>query len=416
MACGSDTTSPGSSPAGGGGNHAGSGGTGATTSVAGADDDGAGSAGVAPLGGSDEGGSAGAREAGSAPEAGSAGEGGGAGTGEQTEMISEAELTVELTLTVKPAVDPNPASATLQITARDGTKPVITDLWLYTLQGNDKTPLTGFTSSAARKTGALMLPATIGGQPSGLAPADDGVQNGLMSNATRGTWLQGAFVSTVNGTATVTLPAVPTDPLLVVAGVEDQRYAGAAVVNADGTPGQVPAGSVQLERHIERSFARDVLPMLQQNCTILCHNVNGPEGAAMYKMDTRDLLVNDNFALTESTTDCQTKYPTGGTAFDACVQAITKAQFLVEPGAPAVSDLLQRARPDEESGSSATGLLWFGGGTPRARYNAKYGDRRMPSTTISLNAADWTNLPTFFDQHPDQFQVLYDWVAQGALP
>ncbi len=38
----------------------------------------------------------------------------------------------------------------------------------------------------------------------------------------------------------------------------------------------------------------------------------------------------------------------------------------------------------------------------------------MPSATLSGTSTDWTNLPTFFDQHPDQFQVLYDWVAQGA--
>ena len=136
----------------------------------------------------------------------------------------------------------------------------------------------------------------------------------------------------------------------------------------------------------------------------------------MYLLDSQDHLVNDNFAVTEGTADCKADNPNGGPAFDACVQAINKAQFLVEPGAPALTDLLQRSRPDEEQGSSATGLLWFGGGTPKSRYNAKYGDRRMPSTSILTEPSDWLNLPTIFDENPKEFQVLYDWVAQGAQP
>ncbi len=107
--------------------------------------------------------------------------------------------------------------------------------------------------------------------------------------------------------------------------------------------------------------------------------------------------------------------PDGGEALAACVQAIDKAQFLVEPGAPAVSDLLQRARPDEDQASSALGLAWFGGGNPKARFNAGYGDRRMPSTTDSTDMTKWQNVPTEFDQNPEEFQILYDWVAQGAL-
>jgi hypothetical protein len=306
-------------------------------------------------------------------------------------------------------------TARLTITARDGTTPVVTDLWLYTLDGAPMgTPLTAFTSTAARKSPRLMLPATLGGKASGLAPADDGVANGLMTNTTRGTTSQGAFVSTVNGTVVVTLAAVPTSPILVVAAVEDQRYAGAAAINPDGTPAAVPAGVGVPESHPRVSFERDVMPILKNQCS-LCHNPLGPENANFYLVTgTRDEIVNDNFTIAEGTLRCQTSYPDGGDAFNECVQAIASAEFLVEPGAPAVSDILQRARPDENMGTSDAGLLWYG--SKGSRYNATYGDRRMPSTTYSLDAGDWNNVPTAFDMAPDQYQVIWNWVAQGALP
>jgi hypothetical protein len=60
-------------------------------------------------------------------------------------------------------------------------------------------------------------------------------------------------------------------------------------------------------------------------------------------------------------------------------------------------------------------LAWFGGGNPKARFNAGYGDRRMSSTTDSTDMTEWQNLPTEFDNNPGEFQVLYGWVAQGAL-
>jgi hypothetical protein len=355
-------------------------------------------------------------------------------------LFTETGLTIEASLLLTPGASPDggvgsdagtpseggpvgdaglssstPPLAKLQIAVRDGVTPVITDLWLYTLDGAGQTPLTGFTSTAARKTPRLMLPATLAGKPSGLTPADDGRANGLMTNISRGKLADGAFVSTVDGTVVVTLVSPPTAPVLIVAAVEDQRYAGAAVVNPDGTPGAVPAGAGLPETHTLRSFSRDVAPILQKRCST-CHFLAGIEDANLYLVTgTRDDLVNDNFALKEQTEDCQADNPDGGEALAACVQAINKAQFLIEPGAPAVSDLLQRARPDEEEGSSALGLAWFGGGNPKARFNAAYGDRRMPSTTDSTDMAHWQNVPTEFDQNPGEFQILYDWVAQGAL-
>jgi len=93
---------------------------------------------------------------------------------------------------------------------------------------------------------------------------------------------------------------------------------------------------------------------------------------------------------------------------------VTKAEFLVEPGAPALSDILQRARPDESAGTSTLGLAWYG--SRGNRYSAAYGDRRMPQTTESTSMTDWTNAPAYFDGNPVEYQILFDWVAQGAQP
>ncbi|HWE31528.1 MAG TPA: hypothetical protein VHB97_26185, partial [Polyangia bacterium] len=218
----------------------------------------------------------------------------------------------------------------------------------------------------------------------------------------------------IDGTIVVTFPTAPADPIVVVAGVEDQRYAGAAVINPDGTPGTVPAGVGVPETHDRVSYAHDVAPIIKKQCVDVCHDADGPFTAPLYLMETQDHLVNANFALAEQTADCQAKYPSGGQDLASCIQNITQAQYLVEPGAPSLSDLLQRARPDEAAGTSPTGLLWYGGGTPKSRYNATYGDRRMPSTTVSLMTAAWTNAPTYFDMTPKDFQTLNDWVAQGA--
>jgi hypothetical protein len=341
-----------------------------------------------------------------------------AGVDDQPKPVTyqETMLTLVTKLTITPANGDVPASAVLEITARDGTTPVITDLWLYTLDaGGVQAPLTGFTSTAARKTPGLFLPAIVNGRPSGLSPADDGRQNGLLSNALRGTFKQGAFVSSVNGTVDITLPAVPTTAILVVAAIEDQRYAGAAVINLDGSPGTVPAGVGAPETHTRRSFTDEVKPLLTQYC-VGCHNPMHANHADIYKVTgTRDQLVNDNFVLSEDTIDCQEAHPEGGLPLAQCIQAITKAEFLVEPGVPALSGLLTRSRPDETAGSSPTGLSWWG--SRGVRYNATYGDRRMPSTTESTDTAEWAkNLPTDFDMKPADYQVLYDWVAQGAPP
>jgi len=336
--------------------------------------------------------------------------------------FTEVSLTIMTKLTITPSTGTDvPPVATIDITARDGTTPVITDLWLYTIDASGtQLPLTGFTSTAARRSGRLMLPATIMGRPSGLTPADDGRVNGLMTNTSRGTLRQGAFVSGINATVVVTLPAVPTAPILIVAGVEDQRYAGAAVMNIDGSPGPVPAGVGQPETHTRLSFARDIAPITQSHCGG-CHKPNHtymsrPAG-------TRDELVNDNFGLALGTRTCQRNNPTDTVALNQCIQAITSANFLVEPGVPAVSPLLARTRPDEDGNASANGLAWWGArpagspaGTPAARFLPDYGDHRMPSTSESNSADQWANQPTDFDLDPASYQLVWSWVAQGAAP
>ena len=95
-------------------------------------------------------------------------------------MVVETALTVELAL--------DPVANTLLVTARDGTTPVITDLWLYTVDDTGAmTPLSGTTSTAARKSPDRMLPATIGNTPSGLTPPASGLANGLMTNTVTAT-------------------------------------------------------------------------------------------------------------------------------------------------------------------------------------------------------------------------------------
>jgi hypothetical protein len=341
---------------------------------------------------------------------------GGPGTREQ---LIEAALQVDLAfLSDRPdgTVAAGRATATLRITTRDGATPVRTDLWLYTLVGGQLQELDAFTATTDRKTGRLLLPATLGGAPSGLVPADDGRVNGLMTDGDRGSLVQGSLVSAIDGTVVVTLQAPPTDPIVVVAGVEDQRYAGAAVVLPDGSAGAVPSGVGVPETHDRVSYERDVAPIILANCLVGCHHLKGPLDAALYRMDTQDQLVNNNFALAEETADCEAMFPDDAAGRSHCVLGITSAEFLVEPGAPALSGLLLRARPDEALGSSPLGLAWFGGGSNKVRYNTDYGDRRMPSTTMSAAMADWANTPTYFDTSPQEYQVLYDWVAQGALP
>jgi len=338
--------------------------------------------------------------------------------------FTETVLTVMLRLNPPPAANPT-GPTTLDITARDGITPVITDLWLYTFDDTGaQVPLTGFTVPNAagaavatnRKSAKLMLPAMIKNAPSGFPAGitDDGRQNGILTNAQRGRLSQGAMVPMITGTITVTLAAPPTQPILVVAAVEDQRYAGAALIKANGEPDAVPAGVGVPETHNRLTYANDIAPIVKAHCSG-CHKpthtyVSRPGG-------TRDDLVNDNFGAALATRTCQQANPGGGVKMDQCVNNITAASFLVEPGVPALSNWLARARPDEEGNASANGLLWwgFGGTGPTARYNAT-GDKRMPSTVESNDPTTWVAVTTDFDEDPATYLTVWQWVAQGAQP
>ena len=189
------------------------------------------------------------------------GAGGAGGADEAPKMLTETALQLSLSLSIPDAVagggaggeggaGPEPQPTTLEVIAKDGATPVVTDLWLYTLDDDgNATPLTDFKSTAERKSRALMLPAKIDGKNSGLSPADDGVLNGTMTATSRGKLVDGAFVSTVNGKVTISFATTPTQPILVVAGVEDHRYAGAAAINLDGSAADGPDGFGKLETH-----------------------------------------------------------------------------------------------------------------------------------------------------------------------
>src|SRR5262245_33716954 len=208
--------------------------------------------------------------------------------------FTEKVLTLALRFKITPGTGTDvPPVVTLDITAGDGLTPLITDLWLYNIDDTGaQVPMTGFTVPNAagtpvatnRRSARLMLPAMVNHQPSGF-PADlvdDGRENGIMTNTTRGTMRQGAFISAITGTVVITLPAAPTSPILVIAAKEDRRYAGAAVINPDGNPGVVPAGVGTPQTYTRRSFARDVAPITPMVCGA-CHNATHAHDTFVYK-------------------------------------------------------------------------------------------------------------------------------------
>ncbi|HVK88890.1 MAG TPA: hypothetical protein VM513_32445 [Kofleriaceae bacterium] len=295
-------------------------------------------------------------------------------------QVDETALSVQLSRT----------GSTLRISVRDNGAPVRTDLWLYTLANGKLEAFSAFKDpDSKRKSRRRMLPAAIAGQPSHLAPADTGEENGFMSDGVRDRRQDGKPVSAIDGDVTVELDQVPTAPLVVVAGVEDQRYAGAAGIDASGAPVTLPAGLGAPEKHVARGFDRDIKPLLE-GC-LDCHAENGE--AASIKLVTYDDLVNYDLTLAEAGA------------------ASTESEYLVEPGAPALSPIARRTRPDEERGASAEGLKWFGKGGKRF---GGHGDRRMPPQNTTPDTADDQNQPTHFDLHPQDFQILFDWIAQGA--
>jgi hypothetical protein len=319
-------------------------------------------------------------------------------------LMQERPLSVTLSL----------SGTNLHIVVADGLIPVMTDVWLYTIENGAPKPLTTFMESSAnkRKVRRMMLPCTIGGMPSGLVPCDDGSQNGIMTDLVRETLHNGVYTPALRGAVDVVLAAAPTAPILAVAAVEDQRYAGAAAIDPSGQAAAVPAGLGIPEMHIARTYSNDVAPIIHDQCST-CHN---PDGVAqLYHLSSYDDIVLRNYAYYEAKQVCDLLGAQDAGAQMACEQNITRVGYMIEPGAPANSNLARRSRPDEQKSRSSVGALWYGNRNGD-RFDA-HGDRRMPSTNTTAVGPDMGQAaggPTYFDDMPDKFQVIFDWIAQGA--
>ena len=88
-------------------------------------------------------------------------------------------------------------------------------------------------------------------------------------------------------------------------------------------------------------------------------------------------------------------------------------EFYFEAGVPAASPGGRRLRPDELKSVSPEGLLWYGSGG--SRFGA-HGDRRMPPQNTTPELTDDMPNPTYFDKVPGDYQIIFDWVAQGMKP
>lgn len=334
----------------------------------------------------------------SGAETSSSSSGGTGGGGPQ--MFVEKKLDVSLAL----------SGTTLTITVKDGNTPVMTDAWLYTLQAGKLTPLTGFQDpDSKRRYRGLMMPCKLAGTPSNLVPCDDGVLNGVMTDLVREKIVNGMRQSAIDGTVNVTLDAAPTDPVVVVVAREDQRYAGAAAIDANGKSTAVPAGVGDPEMHRVVTYDKDIAPLVTNNCSASCHNPKGIVPNVV--LATYDNIVVEDFGHKEGVTNCQKMHPNDPAGEKTCEDAITHVEYLVEPGNPAVSGVMRRTVPDEQKSVSPTGLLWYG--SKGSRFGND-GDRRMPPSNITADTSDDMPVPTYFDDNPDQYQLLWDWVTQGA--
>src|SRR5262249_30866888 len=145
-------------------------------------------------------------------------------------------------------------------------------------------------------------------------------------------------------------------------------------------------------------YARQVAPILLI-CSERCHKSGGP--AHLYKLQSQAELVDNDFGYESGKERCRMMFGSDAAGEAACEQALTRSESMVEPGAPALSEVTIRTRPDEDLGSSENGLSWWGG-TARRRFGDT-GDRRMPKTNLTPDTADDENIPTYFDTHPRDY-------------
>jgi hypothetical protein len=336
---------------------------------------------------------------------------GGAATGGAAFTEKVLDVTLSLSAPAGTGGGGGSAGAILTITTKDGATPVMTDAWLYTLENGSLVPLTGFQDpDSKRKYRGLMMPCTLSGNPSGLSPCDDGALDGVMTDSSREHYVNGVKQTAIDGTVQVALDAAPVSTLVVVVAREDQRYAGAAAITPGGQAAPVPAGVGSPETRARLTYTSDVKPILDARC-ISCHSQGGL--AADYPLDTYDRAVNGDYGYTEAVNACKAQYPSDPNGLAACEAGVTKSTYFLEPGNPANSNLLRRSVPDLDKGSSAHGALWWGNKSG-ARFDA-HGDRRMPPTNTTADTSDDVPAaPTYFDDSPATYQVLWSWVAQGA--
>ncbi|MFO0758823.1 MAG: hypothetical protein U0359_20190 [Byssovorax sp.] len=327
---------------------------------------------------------------------------GGAGSGGGGAAPTFVEKSVAVTLGLQGNV--------LTITVKDGATPVLTDVWLYTFEDNALKPITAFQDpDSPRKHRGLMLPCTIDGESSGLLPCDKGELNGVMTGEVRDKIVGGKTEPDIDGTVAVTLDAPPTAPIVVIAAIEDQRYAGAGAIDASGKAIALPVDVGKPETHEVVTYTKDVQPIFAVRC-VSCHSKDGMTSG--FPLVTYEDVVSFNFAFGEEEEACEEQFPNDPAGLDACVKGITAVEYMVELGAPAVSPLARRTRPDEDKGASAIGLKWFG--KSGARFG-DHGDRRMPpSNTTADPGDDDPGKPNYFDNNPGEYRLIWSWIAQGC--
>ena len=250
----------------------------------------------------------------------------------------------------------------------------------------------------------------LGNVATGFLPCDSGELNGVMTDGVHDMLDKGTKKTAIDGIVKVTLDAAPTDSIVVVVAREDQRYAGAAGIAPDGDAAVLPAGVGAAESHAVVTYTKDVEPMIKSFFTS-CH----ADGlvAGDFPLDTYDNVVKLDFHHHEVIEVCTAATPMDQAAIDACTLASGETEYMVEPGNPALSPMIHRARPDEEKSLSATGAKWWGNDTG-ARFDDT-GDRRMPSLNTTPDTADDKPGPTYFDGDQAAFKKLWDWIAQGAV-
>jgi hypothetical protein len=289
----------------------------------------------------------------------------------------------ELALSIRLA-DSSSGNATFEVTDAQG-KPVQTDLWLYLRAPGDAgfRPFEAFREPTGnRRVRSFLLPSSVLGRATGFAPADEGLNNGIQTDP--------AVRDQIDGQVEVTFtsPLASGSTLWVKAALEDQRYHGGAAFRwPDGVAVDPPESSTASE-YPRRTYEADIRPWMERNGCLSCHGATDPDRKNLPVASYADLVTKSVF--------------------------YNPIEYLVEPGNPALSPLIRRSRPGVDSRMSS----WIGYGNRRWRISPDLevlGDRRMPpQQDVTGETSNSLGKPISLDEHPEEFKLLYDWVAQGA--